>query len=134
MTLRSRIGGMVMGLSLVGALGILPSLAQEPKDKADASAAKSARRVPPYFSKVGLTPEQKEKVYTIRGKHQARIEELKRQIDEAQAKEMEECEAVLLDSQKKMLQQFRAEAKANAETKAKSKAKAKADAAKGSDD
>lgn len=113
MLLRSRIGGVLMGLSLVGVLGALPSLAQ---DQAKASAPASYRRVPTYFSKVGLTPEQKEKIYAIRGKHQAQVDELKRQLEEVQAQEMVACESVLNEAQKKQLEQFRNAPKAKSKT------------------
>lgn len=121
MTLRSRIGGMVMGLSFVGAMGILPSLAQDPaKVNAELAAARNARRVPAYFAKVGVTPEQKEQIYSIRAKHQVTIEALKKQLDAAEGAELADCEAVLQGPQKKLLEQFRVEAK----TKAKARVKA----------
>ena len=121
MTFRSRIGGMLMGLSLVGALGILPLFAQDPaKENAEPVASRSARRVPAYFAKVGVTPEQREKIYSIRAKHQVKIDALKKQLDQAEEQELTDCEGVLQAPQKKLLEQFRAEAK----TKAKSRTKA----------
>jgi len=66
-----------------------------------------ARRVPDYFGQIGLTPEQREAIYKIRGKHQAKIDELERQIDEIQAQMLVECEGVLTDTQKQMLAQRR---------------------------
>ncbi len=120
MTLRSRVGGVLLGLSVVGAMGILPSLAQDPgQDKAAASSkkeksspgGKSFRRVPANFAKVGLTDEQREKIYAIRGKHQEEITSLKAKIDTLQAQELTECESVLLESQKKVLADLRATSK-----------------------
>jgi hypothetical protein len=78
--------------------------------------------VPTYFSKVGLTAEQKERIYSIRGKHQAEMEELKRRLEEGQSKELAECESVLNDAQKKQLEQFRATAKSRTKSAAKSDA------------
>lgn len=127
MALRSRIGGVLLGFSVVLVAGSLPSLAQDPvKEVATASPTKKSkvstgprtlRRVPPYFGKVGLTPDQKEKIYEIRGKHQAEIEALKAQIEEVGAKELIECEGVLLDSQKKVLSDLRATAKTSRKAK-----------------
>lgn len=71
-------------------------------------AATSARRVPPYFGQVGLTPEQREKIYSIRARHQARIVDLKKELQDASVKEMAECEAVLTDAQREQLNQKRA--------------------------
>jgi hypothetical protein len=86
-------------------------IAQEPRaGKADVPVKRSAdpaRRVPAFFGQIGLTPEQRENIYEIRGKHQARIDELEMQIDRAQAEMLVECEAVLTDSQKQMLAQRR---------------------------
>jgi Spy/CpxP family protein refolding chaperone len=121
MTLRSRVGGMVMGMALVGAMGIIPSFAQDPaKEDGEATASRASRRVPAYFSKAGVTPEQKEQIYAIRAKYQIKIEALKKQVDDAEQKELTDCENVLLPAQKKLLDQYRAEAK----TKAKSRTKA----------
>lgn len=106
-----------MGLSLVGVLGILPSLAQ---DKAEPTAPKASRRVPPYFSKAGITTEQKEQIYAIRGKHQVKLDALKKQVDDIEAQELTDCEAVLTAPQRKLLEQFRADAK----TKSKARTKA----------
>ncbi len=82
-----------------------------PKPATPAKAARTynpARRVPPYFGQIGLTPDQKEAVYAVREKYQGQIAELKRQIEELTAKEMAECEAVLTDAQRKLLEQRRA--------------------------
>ena len=121
MTLRSRVGGVLLGASLVAGMGAWPSLAQDPSEdpavpalkattKAKA-ASKGYRRVPPNFGKVGLTGDQKEKIYEIRGRHQDEIEGLKAKIEEVEAREIAECEAVLLDSQRKVLADLRASGK-----------------------
>ncbi len=112
MTFRSRACGMFLGLALVGTIGLLPSHAQDPAEKAE-PAAKASRRVPAYFSKVGLTPEQREKIYGIRAKNAQKLDSLKQQIEDLQSKEMTECESVLEAPQKKLLQEFRASGKAS---------------------
>ena len=117
MMLRSRVAGVAMGILLVAAMGLVPSLAQDPAAEklvaktAKTTVTKTSRRVPPLFAKVGLTAEQKEKIYAIRGKHQAEIADLKAKIDEIEAKELIDCEDVLLESQKKVLNELRAAAK-----------------------
>ena len=123
MTFRSRVGGMFLGLALIGTMGLLPSLAQDPAEKAE-PASRASRRVPAYFSKVGLTPDQREKIYAIRAKNAQQIDALKHQIEDLQAKEMTECEGVLEAPQKRLLDEFRASGKA-------SKSKSSADKAKG---
>jgi hypothetical protein len=124
MTLRSRVGGLVMGLALVGVMGFLPSLAQDP---AKTDAESQTRRVPAYFAKAGVSDEQREKIYAIRAKHQPKIAGLRKQLAEAEAAELSECETVLLDAQKKVLEQLRTEGKAKAKGRTKG---ARSDAAK----
>jgi len=71
MTLRARIGGVLLGLSVVGAMGILPSLAQEPaasSKQEKGGSGKGYRRTPPYFSKVGMTTEQNGAGYQDQGR------------------------------------------------------------------
>ncbi len=128
MKLHLRIGGLLMGLTLAGIVGILPSVAQDPANPTVKASSTQFRRVPPYFGKAGATPEQKEKIYTIRAKHQEKISELKRQIREAESTELAECEAVLLESQRKILVQLRAEGQAKAKSRTKA-ARADADRA-----
>jgi hypothetical protein len=109
----------VASLAAVALLGSLPLIAQEPApaksaEKTAPASKKSdpTRRVPSYFGQVGLSTEQRESIYKIRGKHQPRIQELQKQIDSLRAEELRECETVLTDSQKQQLQQFRAAAAA----------------------
>ena len=128
MMLRSRIGGLLMGLSLVAALGIIPSLAQDPaKEKPTALKANTARRVPRYFGQIGLSPDQKEKIYDIRSKHASKLDELKKRLSEEQLKELVDCETVLLDSQKKVLSQIRTEAQSKAQARVKAAAEKRAE-------
>lgn len=101
-----------LGMGLVVSLA---SLAQDPSPKAKAEStapqakkkADPSRRVPAYFGQIGLKPDQRESIYKIRGTHQAKIEALRAQIEEAEAKSLAECEAVLTDTQKKLLENLR---------------------------
>jgi hypothetical protein len=89
-----------------------------------------SRRVPSFFGQIGLTPEQREKIYKIRAKHQSKVDELKKQLEQVQGEMLVECEAQLNDDQKKLLK-FRREASAAKSAKAKSAQAAPAeDAAK----
>ena len=111
----------VVGLAL-GA-GATPLAAQETvKDAkpapAEAPKAKRAydptRRVPPYFGQVGLTADQKEAIYKARGKHQAKIEDLQKQLAEAQSAMMAECESLLTGEQRNLLADKRRQASSKA--------------------
>jgi hypothetical protein len=103
----TRSGAAVLSGAVV-LMGALSLVAQEPPAKnADAPKAKRtnnpAHRVPDYFGEIGLTPEQKESVYKIREKHQAKIADLQKQLVAARKDELAECETVLNDTQKQLL-------------------------------
>jgi len=108
-----RLGAVVFGVTSALLIGSISTPAQEPaKPKvAEKKAPSPSRRVPPYFNKVGISPDQKEKVYAVRGKYYEKIATLKKQIDELQTQELDECEALLTDAQRKLLKTFRDEAK-----------------------
>jgi preprotein translocase subunit SecA len=110
--------------SLVSAA--VPLLAQESattktKGSADGRSI-DVRRVPPHFSRLGLTIEQREAIYKIRAQHLEKIEALQRQIDQEEEKMMAESEAALTDEQRTALDRLRTPAseKKTAPPKAKS--------------
>lgn len=112
MTKTVRFGVLATGAVAVMMMGTSPLGAQEakPSPKADSAgrpAAKrsvdTSRRVPPLFGQLGLTPEQREEIYTIRRKHQEKLDALAKQLADLQAEMLTECETVLDDSQKQML-------------------------------
>lgn len=106
-----------IGLALLVAAGSFPLLAQDPaKDAPETHAASPAakraadpsRRVPNHFGQVGLTAEQRESIYKIRKAHQEKVDALRAQIADVEAKSMTECEAVLNETQRKLLENLRA--------------------------
>lgn len=122
MVSRWRLRGLV--LTFVGAVlltgSVLPSSAQDSPAGAKPPTAglprlgvDQSRRVPPFFGQIGLTPEQREKVYEIRAKHQKRLDEAQKQVLQIQSEMMTECETVLNDTQKKLLA-FRRDSSAKA--------------------
>jgi hypothetical protein len=112
MTIRKRIGGVVLGLTAVVLLGGLPIAAQEPAtSKAGTPPAKKkqdpSRRVPPYFGQIALSPEQRASIYTIQAKRHEKIDALEQQIADEKAAMLADCEAVLNETQKKLLDNLR---------------------------
>ena len=83
-------------------------------------------RVPPGYSKLGLTDQQREAIYKVQGKYYPKIQRLEKQVDALRAQREAECEAVLTPAQKRLLAQQEQQKKAAAEKK-------KADAAKASE-
>jgi Spy/CpxP family protein refolding chaperone len=110
MTMRVRL--VAMG-AVMAALAGVPLAAQEPgagkpAEKAVRKGGDPARRVPPGYGQIGLTPEQREKIYGIRAKHMEKITALEKELDTLRKKMDDECETVLTDSQKKILTERRA--------------------------
>lgn len=94
----------------------------KPAAKADKKAPKKAKgRVPSYFAQVGLSGEQREKIYSVQGEYNGKIGELKKQIAELTSKRDAEVEAVLTETQKKQLDDLRAAAKKKADERKKKK-------------
>lgn len=77
------------GMSIVGAGALI---AQDPGAPVPKAPPTAYRRVPSHFGQLGLTPQQKEAIYAIRGQYADHIAELKRQIGVLQQQEMAECE------------------------------------------
>jgi Spy/CpxP family protein refolding chaperone len=65
---------------------------------------KAKGQLPTGWSKLGLSEEQKNKVYDIHTKHHTKIEDLKKQIKDEEEKMRKEQLAVLTPDQKKKLE------------------------------
>lgn len=119
MLTRLRSNLLAIGLMVPAVFGAAAMVARgqdAPAPKAEAKPAPTgpvprtfdpSRRVPDYFGQIGLTPQQREQIYTIRGKHLAKIAELERQMTEARAAMLAECEDVLTGVQKQLLTERR---------------------------
>jgi hypothetical protein len=108
--IRKRAYGLVLGTVALVAASSLPLAAQDPATKPSTPAKKKAelnRRVPSYFGQIGLTTEQRATIYGIQARHAEKIDELEKQILAEKAKMMEECEGVLTETQKKLLENLR---------------------------
>ena len=73
--------------------------------------------MPRNFAQVGLTPDQKERIYKIQAKHHVKIDELQKQLDNIRAEMMTECEGILTTEQRHLLNQRRKPAAAPVEAK-----------------
>ncbi len=87
-------------------------------------------RVPPYFGQIGLSDEQREKIYKIQDKHAPAIDKLEAELKKARETELKDCEGVLTDAQKKELESKR---KAGASKAKKAMSKGRAGANKSSE-
>ena len=76
----------------------------------DKSPAPRGRGVlPPNWSKLGLTDEQKQHVYSVEARYRARIDELERQIKQVRKEERAALERVLTSAQRARLREILAE-------------------------
>ena len=112
MTIRKRIGAVALGLVAVASMGRVPLVAQEPSaSKPAAAPAKKrqdpSRRVPPYFGQIGLTTEQRASIYSVQAKRNEKIDALEKQIAAEKAEMLADCEGVLNETQKKLLDNLR---------------------------
>lgn len=82
-------------------------------------AARSGDRLPANYAKIGVSDEQRKKIYEIQNKYDEQIAALQKQLAEIRAKELAEVEAVLTPDQKKALQAANEESKKKAAEKKK---------------
>jgi len=73
--------------------------------------------LPPNWGKLGLTDEQKQKVYKLEADYKGKIADLQKQIDELKGKEKEDLLKVLSDEQKKRLKDILADKAGGTEKK-----------------
>lgn len=88
-------------LALFGALTVGTIVGQEK--------GKAKGQLPQGWSKLGLSDEQKQKVYDIHAKYKAKIDEYEAKIKEAKDQQRKDELAVLTDAQKKKLKDMLAE-------------------------
>jgi len=93
----TRFAMLAIATSLVVALA---ASADEPKT------TPKGRQLPQNWGKIGLSEEQKDKLYTILADFRFKVEELNKQISELKKKERDALETVLTDGQKTRLKEI----------------------------
>ena len=101
-------------------VGVVVASGSSGDDKKDKAPVKVKGTLPPNWSKLGLSDEQKQKVYTAQSEYRGKIAELEVKIKELKKQEREEIEKVLTDAQKARLKELLLE-KAPTEKKDKDK-------------
>lgn len=74
---------------------------------AAAPAKKLTGRLPPGYGKLGVSDEQRQKIYAIQHRYEQQITELEKQIEALEARVDEESQAVLTTAQKARLKEVR---------------------------
>jgi Spy/CpxP family protein refolding chaperone len=98
-TLVAVVGGLLAG----NALG-----ADDKPASKDKQSAKSKVHLPPYWSQLKLTAEQKEKVSSLMSEYSSKITDLKNQLKQAESQQNEELGKILTDEQKAKLKEVMA--------------------------
>lgn len=114
----------MLALSIGIASQIPPSsvLAQNESSSKKADKGGAEGRVPAYYAQIGLSKEQRTKVLEVQASYAAKIDTLRKQIADMEAKRDVEVRATLTDDQKKKLDELTdAGKKKAAETRTKGK-------------
>ncbi len=109
-----------LALALGTQLSVEPTVGQEKsasKPTPAKVAKKPAGRLPAHYGKLGISTEQRTKIYGVQASYKKQIDDLQKQIDDLKAKQDAEVEAVLTPDQKKKLDEILAEAKKAAEAR-----------------
>jgi hypothetical protein len=69
-------------------------------------ASRAHGSLPPLWSRLGLTDEQKQQAYSIQTEYRAKIDDLERQVRKLRKDERAEMEKVLTDAQKARLREL----------------------------
>lgn len=104
------------------------------KDDTKKEVAKPSGRLPKNWGKLGLTAEQKQRIYEIQGKHHEQISALEGEIAKRRRDLDEEMRSVLTPDQVEKLKQTEIEAKKKSEEKRKSRTKKSTDSSGSSSD
>jgi Spy/CpxP family protein refolding chaperone len=80
---------------------------KDAKDKKDKEEKKIKGTLPQYYKSLGLTDNQKQKVYKIRADYKDKLDELEKAKAKLKAEEKEACEKVLNAEQLKELKKIR---------------------------
>jgi hypothetical protein len=89
-----------------GTLLAQAGIPQKSPEVAEPSTRSRTRRLPAYYGQVGLSPRQRETIYSLQGAYADRIDELERQLESLKARRDQEIEAVLTPPQKARLHQL----------------------------
>jgi len=104
----------VISAALAVIAGVYPSpysviAKDEPAAKAGEDSA--TRRVPPHFAKLDLTGDQKNRIYTIQGQYEGKIDDLLEEVELLRRQRDSEIESVLSAGQRSELKKLLDEAK-----------------------
>ena len=83
----------------------------QPGDESQTSETKPRGRLPNHFGKLGISEEQRTRIYSIQADYDVRIDDLLSQIEELVANRDSDIDAVLTEGQRARLRELREEAR-----------------------
>lgn len=97
-----------LGVTVLALALLVPGSAQEKKDdrKPDGPPVKLKGQLPPNFGKLGLSTEQKQKIYKAQAEFRAKRAELEKKLKQLKVEERAAYEKVLTPDQKKKLREI----------------------------
>jgi len=107
---------LVLSFVVASWLAIQSGSAQEKKADAEKGKKAAAGRLPNNFGQVGLSDEQKNKIYAVQAKYNGEIDKLEAQIAQITMQRDTEIQAVLTAEQKTKLNDLRDAAKKKTDT------------------
>lgn len=90
-----------LGIGMAGA-----GLEADEQKPAQKLSEKVTLRLPNNYGKIGLSEEQKQKIYDIRADYRSRIEQLQRELEDLRSQEALEIQTALTPQQREQLQQL----------------------------
>jgi hypothetical protein len=109
-----------VGVVLLAVVTLLGVVSAQDKDKAkstkddkdkstkdDKTPVKVRGQLPPYYKKLGLSDDQRQKVLTLRATYKEKVDALRKKIDQLKTEEKQALEKVLTADQLKRLQVLR---------------------------
>jgi hypothetical protein len=104
---RFRLAVTVLALALLGASAYQEKDKDKEKKGDDTTPTKVKGTLPANFGKLGLSDEQKQKIYRLRAEYKGKIRDLEQKLARLRAEQKEAEEAVLTKDQKKKLRELR---------------------------
>jgi Spy/CpxP family protein refolding chaperone len=92
---------------IVALVGVVYAQDKDKSNKDDKTAVKVRGRLPTYYKRLDLSPDQLKKIEGIRTDYKKRKDELLRQIDKLREDEKQSLEKVLTPKQREKLRQLR---------------------------
>ena len=96
----------VLFVALAFATGQEKTAAKQKPDDKEPVIVKAS--LPRYFKQLGLSAEQRKRVFTVKVKYAEKVQELQRQLEALKGQEKTDLEAVLTTAQKERLKELRA--------------------------